>query len=61
MRKCRHKRLALVTGEIELLKPDQEPYKEGVIEEMCEIHPYIAFSGHWCPKCEKLVDIALYE
>ena len=61
MEKCRHKKLALVSGCIDELEPDQEPFKNGVLEEIKIESGLIHISGHWCPKCEKLVDIKVVE
>ena len=49
-KKCRHKKLALVSVYIDELEPDQEPYKEGEFEEMDTIYVDILLFGHWCPK-----------
>ncbi|KKL09374.1 hypothetical protein LCGC14_2566510 [marine sediment metagenome] len=60
-KKCRHKKLALVAAYIEELIPDQEPYKSGELEGMDNIIIGIRLFGHWCPKCEYLVDIEVDE
>ncbi len=59
MSKCKHKKLALVTSHIDELEPDQEPFKEGEFVQMDTVYVDIELYGHWCPKCEKLVDIGI--
>lgn len=61
MSKCKHKKLALVFTHIHELEPDQEPFEEGVLEEMDTITVGIILSGHWCPQCDKLIDIRIEE
>ena len=61
MSKCRHKRLALISAEIWKLTPDQEPFESGVIEKVDEINTCVQLRGHYCPDCEKLVDIEIEE
>lgn len=61
MAKCRHKKLALVSGYIAELVPDEEPFESGVIENIEIDSGSILIFGHWCPKCEKLVDIKVDE
>ena len=53
--------MALVTAYIEELIPDQEPFESGKLEEMDNIIIGIRLFGHWCPKCEYLVDIEVDE
>ena len=52
MSKCRHKRVVLAEANDVVFFPDQEPFKEGVIED-CGIDEIVAESVtiHWCPKC----------
>ncbi len=62
MSKCKHKRLVSVSANIFELEPDQEPFESGVFEAMDTIDNLgITLWGHWCPKCEILVDIGIEE
>ena len=59
MSKCKHKRPILVTAYLTELEPDQEPYESGEYEEMETISTSICLSGHYCAKCDTLIDIEI--
>ncbi|KPJ65318.1 MAG: hypothetical protein AMJ43_11005 [Coxiella sp. DG_40] len=59
MAECKHKKLILISATIDELIPDQEPHKAGEFEKLDAIFHLVELMGHYCPKCEKLVDIEI--
>ncbi len=60
-KKCRHrKKMVLATAHYVKFTPDQEPYREGVIES-CEDEEIMVDSIfiHWCERCQKVRDIGV--
>ena len=60
-KKCRHrKKVVLASANYVIFTPDQEPYKEGVIES-CEEDDIVVESIfiHYCEICQKVQDIGI--
>lgn len=62
MRECEHKRPILIAMYPDQLFPDHEPYKAGEYVNVDTIYDYnIHLTGHYCPDCETLLDVAVDE
>jgi hypothetical protein len=59
MKKCRHKRLILISTNNVCFEVDEEPYKANKIEcaGITEVMLITGITAHYCPICEVIVDI----
>ena len=58
MKKCRHKRLILMSAVNVEFTADQEPYEADKIEKAEVEILSIDINLHYCPKCNQVVDIS---
>lgn len=56
-KECKHKKKILGRLNIECFLPDSEPYREGQEVDLPEIAVNETIYGHYCPECERIIDV----